>query len=165
MMKSLRIVLAVLLIGAGAAQQSRAQDVILGIGGRVGATLDPDQVHFGVHADLGEIVEQLVFRPNVEVGVGNDLTLVAINPEVVYRFTDHRTKNYVPYAGGGIGLNFLSHDNGHPLADDDEFQVGLNLLGGLEFETSKTSSLFMEAKFGIGDSPEVKLSFGFTVRR
>jgi len=102
-MKSLRIVLAVLLIGAGAAQQSRAQDVILGIGGRVGATLDPDQVHFGVHADLGEIVEQLVFRPNVEVGVGNDLTLVAINPEVVYRSptTGRRTTFHMPGAGSG----------------------------------------------------------------
>ncbi len=159
-----RMLLAVALLCVFPFTASRAQEVLLGIGGRVGATLDPDQVHFGVHADLGEIVENLVFRPNIEVGVGNDLTMVCLNPEVVYMLTDHKTKNYVPYAGGGLGFNLLSHRNSNPRADDDEFQVGLNLLGGLEFETSQTSSLFVEAKFGVGDSPDVKLTFGFTVR-
>lgn len=142
----------------------RAQDLVLGIGGRAGVTLDPDQVHFGIHANLGELVENLQVRPNVEVGAGSDMTVVTINPEVAYMFRQTR-KSYVPYAGGGIGLNIIDHRKSVPGASDRSFEVGLNILGGIEFETSRTSSLFLETKLGVGDSPDVKFTFGFTLKR
>ena len=56
-----------------------------GVGGRVGASVDPDQLYFGAHFETTELADRLRFRPNVEVGVGDDLTLVALNFEFVYR--------------------------------------------------------------------------------
>jgi hypothetical protein len=44
-----------------------------GWGLRAGAASDPDQVLFGVHVDLGEIVPALRLQPSLEVGAGDDL--------------------------------------------------------------------------------------------
>jgi hypothetical protein len=39
-----------------------------GWGPRVGVTLDPDQIHFGVHIDFGNFAERVRFQPNAELG-------------------------------------------------------------------------------------------------
>jgi hypothetical protein len=39
-----------------------------GWGPRVGLTVNPDQVHFGAHADLGLIASHLRFQPSMELG-------------------------------------------------------------------------------------------------
>src|SRR4026209_2717405 len=63
------------------AAPARAQ----GAGVRVGASADPNQFYFGGHLETGELAENLRFRPNIEVGVGDNLTLVALNFEFTYR--------------------------------------------------------------------------------
>ena len=55
-----------------------------GVGIRAGVSADPGQFYFGGHAAFGPIVDKLWFRPNLEVGVGNDLTLIALNAEFAY---------------------------------------------------------------------------------
>ena len=62
------------LVFAGTAQAQ-------GFGVRAGASVDPDQFYGGVHFETRELVEHLRFRPNLEVGVGDDVTLFAINFE------------------------------------------------------------------------------------
>jgi len=140
-----------------------AADLFLGAGGRAGATLSPDQVHVGIHLDMGEIHERLRFQPNVEIGFGSDLTLVAINPEVLYLFNPRG--RWTPYAGGGLGLNVFKYDKGKLLVNETEFEVGLNLLAGFETKVTEMSRIFVEGKFGVGDSPDVKISCGFTFLR
>ena len=149
-------------MATGFTVNSHAQKILLGAGARVGATMDPDQVHFGAHFNLGEIADRVRFQPNVEVGIGDDMTLVAINPEVMYLFTTE--SEWVPYAGGGVGLNFYNwDDNGvAPGVDDSEFEVGLNLLAGLEKQISPGLDCFIEVKFGVGDSPDAKFTTGLT---
>ena len=63
------------------AASARAQ----GVGVQAGASADPDQFYAGVHVETGELAEHLRFRPNVEVGVGDDVTLVTLNFEFTYR--------------------------------------------------------------------------------
>ena len=71
-----------------------------GAGVRGGVSGDPDQFYFGVHLDTGPLVEMLTFRPNVEIGLGDDLTTVAANFEFVYWIPIRRTAwNTTPVEG------------------------------------------------------------------
>lgn len=140
-----------------------AKDVVLGVGGRAGATLDPDQVHLGIHLDLGELAERVRVQPSVEIGFGSDITLVAVNPEVVYLF--NKRDKWTPYAGGGLGLNIVNRDRPSPGQDNTKLEVGLNLLAGIEAMVSSSTRLFFEGKFGVGDSPDFKATCGFTIMR
>ena len=72
----------VLLIWGAFALPAAAQ----GLGVRAGASVDPDQFYFGGHLDTGPIADRLHFRPNVEIGLGDDVTLVAFNIEFAYFF-------------------------------------------------------------------------------
>lgn len=138
-----------------------AKDIVLGVGGRVGVTLDPDQVHLGIHLDLGELAERVRVQPSVEIGFGNDITLVAVNPEVVYLFA--KKDKWTPYGGGGIGLNIVNRDFPSAGQDNTELEVGLNLIAGIETLVSSSTRLFFEGKFGVGDSPDFKAACGFTI--
>ena len=58
---------------------------------RGGISVDPDQFYFGGHLETSPLIDRLYFRPNVEVGFGDDLTLIAANMEFVYKFTTRAT--------------------------------------------------------------------------
>lgn len=126
-----------------------------GGGVRAGVSGDPDQFYFGVHMDSGFLVERLSFRPNAEIGLGNDLTTVAANFEFVYWFpvpdTDWRI-----YTGGGPALNIYRFDRGGN--SDTETEPGFNLLVGI----AHRRGVFTEFKLGLIDSPEIKFGIGFT---
>ena len=55
-------------------------------GVRGGISVDPDQFYFGGHLETSALVDRLHFRPNVEVGFGDDIMLIAANMEFVYKF-------------------------------------------------------------------------------
>ena len=129
-----------------------------GPGIRGGVSIDPDQFYFGGHFETGELVDGVHFRPNVEAGLGNDLTLVALNFEFVYKFP--RRNGWRIYAGGGPGVNFYSFDRGPNRARATESEAGLNFLIGVE----QSSGLFFEFKVGALDSPELKFGVGWTFR-
>jgi len=127
-----------------------------GWGPRVGVTVDPDQIHFGAHADLGQITPRLRFQPNVEVGVGDNITIIALNFEAAYRFRG-KWDVWSPYAGGGIGVNFISHERG-----GDNTDAGLNGLFGIEKGTRRGDRFFIEMKLGLLDPPDLKATVGWT---
>ena len=116
------------------AQSTAAQD----LGVRAGASGDPDQVYFGVHGDAGPVVEDLRFRPNLELGVGDGTTLTAFNIEFVYplEITDSPWR---VYPGVGPAVNIFSHNN------RTDVNGGLNILIGLEHERG----FFVELKVGL----------------
>jgi hypothetical protein len=123
------------------------------IGGRVGVSADPDQFYFGAHVETAPLADRLRFRPNLEIGVGNDLTLTAVNFEFAYHFPESR--GWHVYAGAGPALNIISaHGN-------SESEGGFNVLLGLQHE----GGLFFEVKAGAVDSPNFKLGFGYIFRR
>ncbi len=146
------------LLAAAAAVLLPAVAAAQGPGIRGGVSIDPDQFYFGGHFETGELVDGVHFRPNVEAGLGNDLTLVALNFEFVYKFP--RRNGWRIYAGGGPGVNFYSFDRGPNRDRDTESEAGLNFLIGVEQE----SGLFFEFKVGALDSPELKFGVGWTFR-
>jgi len=123
-------------------------------GVRGGISVDPDQFYFGGHLETSPLVDRLYFRPNLEVGIGDDLTLIAANMEFVYKFTRSRGLNL--YAGAGPALNIFMFDE----SDDAETEAGFNILVGAE--TPK--GLFFEFKIGTIDSPDFKFGVGYTWR-
>jgi hypothetical protein len=131
-----------------------------GPGVRGGVSVDPDQVYFGGHYETSALVDRLHFRPNIELGLGDDLVTTALNMEFVYKFPSR--SSWGLYAGGGPAVNFYSWDEEHPGhgGDDTETEGGLNFLFGVEND----SGLFFEIKIGAIDSPDVKFGVGWTFK-
>jgi hypothetical protein len=138
---------AVLLV-IGAAATASAQ----GPGVRAGVSVDPDQFYFGGHYETAPLVDRLRFRPNVEVGLGDNVTLVALNVEFAYFFPAKTP--WQLYAGGGPALNVFDVD------DHTDTEAGFNLLVGAQ----SRQGLFVEFKIGLENSPDLKFGVGFTWR-
>jgi len=148
-----RILVAAMSIGLCAAS-ARAQ----GVGVRAGASVDPDQFFAGAHFETGELVEHLRFRPNVEVGFGDDVTLVAVNFEFTYRLPPTALPRSMSmwhlYVGGGPALNIFQFSN------DTQPEGGFSGLAGI----AHRNGLFTEAKVGALKSPSFKFVVGYTFR-
>lgn len=129
-----------------------------GPGVRGGISVDPDQFYFGGHYETDALVDRLHFRPNLEIGIGDDLITTALNFEFLYKFPSR--SGWRLYAGGGPAVNFYSFDDDDRGGDDTETEGGLNFLFGAE----ASSGLFFEFKVGAIDSPDVKFGVGWTFR-
>ena len=121
---------------------------------RAGLSLDPDQFFVGGHIETDPLVERLVFRPNAEIGFGDDVTTVAFNFEFVWKFPQGRNP-WGFYAGGGPAINLYQFDG-----NGDDTEGGFSFLGGLE----NRQGLFFEFKVGVAGSPDFKFGVGFTFR-
>lgn len=154
-----RILIFALLAAVASAGAASAET---GWGLRGGITFDPDQVHVGAHLYGGELFTNGFFLPNVEIGFGDDITLIALNPELVYKFTKRSTADWGFYMGTGLGVNFMNHDGG-PFHDDvSDTDLGVNFLGGMSRKLSAGNDFFLELKLGAADSPEAKITAGLT---
>jgi hypothetical protein len=122
-------------------------------GVRAGASVDPDQFFIGGHAEVGPIVDRVWFRPNIDIGFGDDVTATTLNFEAVYRYAPPRS-DWTLYGGGGPAINVYNFDN------DTESEGGFNFVFGAEHQ----SGVFSEVKLGVGDSPDLKLGVGYTFR-
>lgn len=146
------LILAVVIVATGAAP-AYAQNQF---GIRAGVSADPEQFFFGGHFETRPLIDRLTFRPNVEIGIGDDLTLVALNIEFVYS-VPIRNHPWRVYFGGGPAANIYSrHDDGGN-DDDGDVEGGFNLLVGLQHR----QGLFTEFKVGMIDSPSVKFTVGY----
>lgn len=136
------------LLSVAAASPAQAQ-ARAGVQG--GVSLDPDQVYFGGHVETGPLVDRVRFRPNIEVGLGDDLTLIGFNFEFTYAFSDNRPWNL--YVGAGPAITWV--DNG-----DSDTEGGFNFLLGAK----QREGMFFEMKIGMGGTPDLKFGVGFTFR-
>lgn len=129
-----------------------------GPGVRGGVSIDPDQFYFGAHYETGALVDSVHFRPNLEAGLGDDLTVAALNFDFVYKFP--RRNGWRLYAGGGPAVNYYGVDRGSGNDREWNSEAGLNFLLGVE----QSEGLFFEFKIGALDSPELKFGVGWTFR-
>jgi len=132
-----------------AAAQTRA-------GVRAGISADPEQVYIGGHVDVSEIAKRFWFRPNVEVGFGDHLTVATFNAEFVYRATTRKQWN--PYFGGGPALVVQTFHSGAARNNNTDVGPGFNFVAGVE----QRKGLLAEIKIGAIDSPAFKLGIGWT---
>jgi hypothetical protein len=139
-------VAAVVALTAGTAE---AQE----FGARAGVSVAPDQFYFGGHFQTEPLIDNLRFRPNIEIGLGDDVTLVGFNVEFAYFFP---TRNeWQLYAGGGPALNVINFN------DETDSEGGLNVLVGVQH----SKGLFFEFKAGAFDSPDFKFGVGYSWKR
>lgn len=127
-----------------------------GPGVRAGVSVDPDQVYVGGHYETSALIDRLHFRPNAELGLGDDLTTTSLNMEFVYKFPTR--SEWALYAGGGPAINFYSFDAGR--GDRTETEGGFNVVLGVE----SRRGLMFEVKIGAIDSPDLKFGVGWTFR-
>jgi len=123
-------------------------------GVRAGASADPNQFYAGAHYETEDLADRLRFRPNVEIGVGDDRTLIAFNIEFTYRLSVRPVPMWQFYVGGGPALNiYHATDNTHP-------EGGFSALAGLSH-----GPLFTEVKLGALKSPSFKIGVGYSFGR
>jgi hypothetical protein len=122
-------------------------------GVRVGVSGDPDQFYFGLHYETAPLIERIHFKPNLEVGVGSDQTLVAVNIEFVGKFP-LRQEPWTVYVGAGPALVI------DKVTNNTNTGGGFNILIGVEHR----GGLFTELKVGAIDSPSVKFAVGYVFK-
>src|SRR5688500_16856300 len=81
----------------------------MGYGVRAGLSADPGQVFFGGHVETRPVFDKLTFRPNAELGFGDNITLFTANFEFVYPI-ELQNKPMRLYVGGGPALSIWSYD-------------------------------------------------------
>jgi hypothetical protein len=157
-------VVIIVLILAGFATKAMAQEVselrFTGWGIRAGLSSDPDQVYGGVHFNLGEIAKDVRFRPTIELGFGDDQTVLQMLAEVHYVFSKFGV--WKPYLGGGLGLIYVNYDGDHP-RDGSNTEGSLNAIAGIETELNQGKKLFFEFKLGLAhEDPDIKFGVGLS---
>ncbi len=148
--------LAAVVVGVVGAAPVEAQTHV---GIRAGVSADPDQFFFGGHIETRPLIERLTFRPNVELGIGDDFTVFTGNLEFVYSvpLSGHPWRVYF---GAGPSLVVFSRDDDGPGGDNDGAGGGFNILVGAQH----SDGLFGELKIGLIDSPELKVTIGYAFR-
>jgi hypothetical protein len=129
-------------------------------GPHIGFSTDPSQVVFGGQLQMGDIAPQIDFVPGVDVGLGDNLTIISLNGDFHYRFVV-QGMTWQPYAGGGVAVHFLSFDSPGPLQDNSDTVAEGTLIGGADVPTKNGSRFFVEGKIGLGDGPDFKVMAGW----
>ena len=131
-------------------------------GVRLGFSTSPDQLVLGGQMSIGEVAPSLSFDPNVELGFGDNTTIIGFNLDMHYHF-DLSNSSWRPYIGAGAGINFVSFDVPPGVgADDSETDVAGAFIFGAGVPTKGGNRFFTEAKLGLGSSaPDFKLLVGW----
>jgi hypothetical protein len=129
---------------------SRASAQAVGV--RAGVSGDPNQFYLGIHAETDELADHLRFRPNLEVGFGDNVTLAALNFEFAYEVQQKKRSDWNLYIGAGPALNIYRSSG------TSQSEGGFNILIGLAHK----GGLFTELKVGAINSPSVKFGVGYT---
>ena len=123
-------------------------------GGRIGFSTNPDQFTVGGYLQLGELAPKLSMRPSADLGWGDSLFSILGNADLQYSFTG---KKGVPFVGAGLGIAYYNFDE----SDGSETDIGLNVYGGVEMDLGDYKSGYLEARFGVDEMPDFKLTLGF----
>jgi hypothetical protein len=126
---------------------------------RTGISIAPDQFTGGLQLQLGTSTRPQI-RPTVEAGFGNGVRLFSFGGDVLYHFEGRRWR---PYAGGGPGLNLIDVTDGVGESDGMTAKLVAHLVTGLGWTPGRgRHRYFVEGKFGIGDTPDVRVAVGMS---
>ncbi|MGH7572683.1 MAG: hypothetical protein ACREMK_12720 [Gemmatimonadota bacterium] len=136
---------------------------LYGYGVRAGVSLDDDLTQFllGGHLDLGRPWERVRIQTPLVLGLGDDAISFLVGGEAHYLFpVDPNESRVDPYVGGGLGLLHVNRDE--DAGDDDDTEVALILLGGIDVPMRTWWKYFVEGKFLIADNSIFRLEGGVT---
>jgi len=128
-------------------------------GPRIGFGGSPDQLLLGAQLELGEMAPDLTIIPNVEIGVGDNVTTLSLSGDVHYHFRV-QSSAWRPYVGAGLTFIHASID-APPGFDDSSTDLGATLIGGAIVPTRSGSRFFTELHLGLGDVHDFKLMAGW----
>ncbi len=117
-----------------------------------------NQFHVGAHYYVGELWPNFLFTPNIEIGFGDSVTIVTVNGDVAYNFTEFFSFPWSLYGGASLSFNYVNPDWG-----DSDTDIGLSGLVGTTYTFANDHKGMAEIRFGIIDSPGFKLTFGYTL--
>lgn len=162
MKKIVIFALMISLVATCAFAEGETEGKVLKTGARVGYSFSPDQFFIGAHTDLGNVIGPTRLVPNIEFGFGGDWTTIALNADFLYDFEGTAWS-----VGGEVGIIRTSwDDHGYsdiPGVDYDtsSTDLGLSVLGGYRLQMSNGTTLLLEGKLGLANSPDFKLSVGY----
>ena len=150
------LVLLVLMVALLAALPAAASPPL---GARAGITDTGNitQIHLGMDARMGEILPNVEFTPNIELGLGDDATILSLNGDIAYQFTELVTSPWGMYGGGALSYHYNDFKN------HSDANLGLNLLFGFTKIFTTGHRGMAEIRLGILDSPDFKLTFGYSL--
>jgi hypothetical protein len=134
-----------------------------GYGVRAGASLDDDLTQFllGGHLDLGRPWERVRIQTPLVIGLGDDAFSFVIGGEAHYLFpVDPAESRVDPYAGGGLGLLHVDWDD--DVSRDDDTELALIAVGGIDIPMRTWWKYFAEARFLIADNSIFRIEGGIT---
>jgi hypothetical protein len=136
-LKKILLALAIFVTTAAQAQQGPS---FRGWGLRAGVSDRPDQLLVGIQADFGELINNLSFEPNVELGVGDDQRILSLSAPAFYRWPESGAFDF--YGGGGIALGFVDRDEAEEPGEDDglEFVIAPMLAAGLAWPVGESEA-------------------------
>jgi hypothetical protein len=136
-------------------------------GVRAGFSISPDQLVIGGQMSVGEVAPNLTFDPNIDLGFGDNVTIIGFNLDMHYHFALTNT-TWRPYVGAGAGVNFIQEDLPPGVSADDSYtKVAGSLILGAGVPTQSGARFFTEMKVGLGDSstPDLKMLVGWNFRK
>jgi len=119
-------------------------EIKLGVHG--GLSSGPDQIYGGVRADIGTLFPSINLVGIADIGVGEDITLLSAGGDLQYKL--NFGGSIQPYIGVFIGFTQKLNGGGNGF--------GLAFPIGIKFN----NSMFLEARIGFEDSPDLKICFG-----
>ncbi len=152
--RCLSIILMFVAIGALAAPAgaiSYGNGVIV----RAGLGINPDQFVAGGQAVLGQVFKIARFAPSGDIGFGDNVTVVTLNPDLRLMVSPPSSNAFV-YIQAGPTVAIIKPKHG-----DSDTEIGLTLSGGVNFPMGRSNFYSLEGRVGIGDIPDVRILFGF----
>ena len=134
-------------------------------GPQLGFSQGPDQFVVGGHLKWNMVSPRMDFVPGVDLGFGDNTSLVSVNGDFHYRIVSGA--RWQPYVGGGVGMHFASvdHTNRNNVTTTTRTeQSGMHFIVGAGVPTEGRNRFFTELKLGFGDSPDMKVMAGWNYR-
>ena len=128
-------------------------------GGRLGFSASPDQLTLGAFLAFPEVNPSVRPRPSVDLGFGDDVVTVLINGDLEYGIRNTGI-NAMPFVGAGVALALYKFDRVDPDADETNWEVGIQVYGGLEKDLGGYKTGLIELRVGFLDVPDLKITAG-----
>jgi hypothetical protein len=142
---------------------AHAEAMVTSAGPRAGLSVNPDQIALGGQLSLNGFAPNWSFDPNVELGFGDDVQVIALNLDGYYHMR-LANSDWRPYVGGGLDITYFSVDHVPEWADNSDTEIGVNLVGGFIVPTRSDNEWFIELRLGVGDIPDLKIMTGINFK-
>lgn len=125
------------------------------IGPRVGMSFDSDRFTIGAQAELGRVLQTARFAPSLDLDLGNNNTMTALNFDFRWYLFPFPETGLFFYGSAGPTIVLDSPGKG-----DTQSEIGLSLVAGVKIPMKGKNRYNLEARFGFGDIPDLKVMFG-----